>query len=104
MFRFNAADCGQRRFMRFRGQQVQNFGSREHMVRMGSDWPLMAIYRQSKCIICTSELTVLGHEVVKPVKIVACNSPIIFLSSSWTGCTVTKTRIFVPFFFTQSVS
>ena len=40
-------------FMRFRDKQVQKFGSHDHTVRMGTDWPLMAIYRQmtkSQCV------------------------------------------------------
>ena len=32
----------------FGGKRVQKFGPHEHTTRMGSDWPVMAIMRQSK--------------------------------------------------------
>jgi hypothetical protein len=32
--------------VRLRGKRVQQFGPHEHAFRMGSDWPLMALYRQ----------------------------------------------------------
>ncbi len=34
--------------VRFRGKRVQKFGPHEHTLKMGTDWPLMAIMRQVK--------------------------------------------------------
>jgi hypothetical protein len=33
--------------VRLRGKRVQKFGPHEHALRMGSDWPLMAIWHSS---------------------------------------------------------
>ena len=42
--------------MRLRDSQVQKLGSHKHTVRMGTDWPLMAIMRSSATLHFSLEL------------------------------------------------
>ena len=46
-----------------RGKRVQKFGPHEHTVKVGTDWPLMAMYRQLQEITLIDPAVRRGRQV-----------------------------------------